>query len=265
MAAAHADSFVQAGSPAPDMRLVCFPHAGGAPSAFRGWADQLPTGIGLLTACYPGRHNRFIDPHPASLEELADELADALQPYLDTPVALFGHSMGAALAYEVALRLEQRHGVGPLRLFVSGHPAPQLAREAGTDHQDAEALISHVNRLGSATAGLLDIPELREIALATLSADYGLIETYRPPAPAAVGCPVVGYVGDQDHDCPPDDVRAWAQLSSGRFEFRSFPGNHFYLEEHEAELVRQVVGHLQDDLRLRRVLGATPVGGGRAR
>ena len=121
----------------PRLRLVCFPHAGGTPAAFRGWADRLPPEVELLIACYPGRHNRFADPLWTRMEPLADEAAAALLRLPDVPTALFGHSMGAAVAYEAAVRL-QAAGRPPLRLFVSGHPAPHRERPVGVDYADTD-------------------------------------------------------------------------------------------------------------------------------
>jgi pyochelin biosynthetic protein PchC len=254
MAPAHADSFVRTGrNTDPELRLVCFPHAGGAPSTFRTWADRLPDGVELLSVCYPGRHNRFTEPNLSRMDALADQLAEALLPELDTPVALFGHSMGAAVAYEVTVRLEQRYGISPVRLFVSGRPAPRRPRAADSGHTDTDAPLDRVNQLGNELVELLDVPELLDCAIATLWEDYELVETSQPPAPTRVSCPMVGYVGEQDTDCPPEEVRAWAELTEDDYEFRSFPGGHFYLEQREPELVADLVGQLQ---------GAT-AGGGR--
>ncbi|HGP4332947.1 TPA: pyochelin biosynthesis editing thioesterase PchC, partial [Pseudomonas aeruginosa] len=104
-------------TPMPHLRLACFPHAGGSASFFRSWSERLPPDIDLLALQYPGREDRFNEAPATRLEDLADGAALALRDFADAPLALFGHSLGAALAYETALRLESAGA--PLRhLFV---------------------------------------------------------------------------------------------------------------------------------------------------
>lgn len=244
----------------PDLRLVCFVHAGGVPSFFNGWPGHLPQGIELLAACYPGRQDRFGEPYAETLEELASQAVDALAPYLDVPLAFFGHSMGAAVAYEAARQLDARHSVQPVRLFLSGHPAPhrrQDTKGSVLHREDDTTLLAEVRRLGLSSSEVMEHPELLEIALPTLRADFRLVETYTPP-PAKVRSPVVAYAGDQDTDCPPETMRAWSELTTAAFEFRAFPGGHFYLETREAQLLRHITGHLWDDIRLARVVRVAP-------
>ncbi|MEU5956283.1 alpha/beta fold hydrolase [Streptomyces sp. NPDC047525] len=244
----------------PDLRLVCFPHAGGTPNSFRGWAQRLPAGTGVLAVCYPGRHKRLADPLVHGMEDMADRISEALLPYADTPLAFFGHSMGAGIAYEVALRLEQRAGVRPLRLFVSAFRAPHV-RVASDAPADDSTLVEELRALGSSSMAALDHPDVLRLVLPTLRADMGLVAAYGSRPADRVGCPLVAYAGDQDRGCGPDTMRAWSQLTAARFEQRTFAGGHFYLEPREAELLADLSGHIGDDLRLWHALAAT--GGGR--
>lgn len=227
---------------APSVRLVCFPHAGGTATFFRTWADRLP-GVEVLAIRYAGRQDRLTDPFPASLAVLADEVTAALEPLLDTPLALFGHSMGALLAFEVAGRLEERHGVSPARLLVSGRPAPHRAEPTAYHLAGDAALLAEVERLGNPDPLVFADPDLRELVLPALRDDYRLLETHGF-ARRRVRAGIVAYGGDRDPACGVRALPAWAELTAGGFAQRVFPGDHFYLVPCEPALVADVAGRL---------------------
>jgi pyochelin biosynthetic protein PchC len=152
--------------------------------------------------------------------------------------------MGACVAYELALRLEAR-GIVPEHLLVSAHAAPQHAARTALHSADDETLITRVRNLGDLHSEAYDIPELRDLLLPALRADYRLIESYRSPHPAPVKAPITAYVGQDDQSCVLDQALAWSDLAaSGSFELRSFPGDHFYLVAQENEVVADVAARL---------------------
>ncbi|MFD3471849.1 thioesterase II family protein [Streptomyces sp. NPDC058682] len=241
----------------PRLRLVCFPHAGGTPTAYRTWARRLPEDVEVLATCYPGRQDRYGEPFAESIHELADGITDALAPLLDTPLSLFGHSMGAAVAHEVALRLHDRYGFRPERLFVSGAEAPHRRERTDLLHTlDDESFLDAIRQLGSASLATIEDEALLALVLPAIKADYRLVETYRPASTAKTRSPVVAYVGDQDDNCGIESVRAWSETTAAGFELRVFPGDHFYLEPRERELLAHLAGHLRADMRLREALGS---------
>ncbi|MGW1901808.1 thioesterase II family protein [Streptomyces hirsutus] len=228
----------------PRLRLLCFPHAGGTAQLFHGWPALLPADVEVLAVRYPGRQDRLAEPCIESMAAMADAVATALRPWLDRPLALFGHSMGACVAYEVALRLETR-GTGPAHLMVSAHEAPQRAERAALHEADDATLINHVRRLGDMHSEAYDIPELRDLLLPALRSDYRLIESYHPTHPTPVKAPLAAYVGQDDTSCALDGVRAWSDLTTpGSFDLRAFPGDHFYLVPRQADVVADVAARL---------------------
>ncbi|MEU8622524.1 alpha/beta fold hydrolase [Streptomyces sp. NPDC048623] len=226
----------------PRLRLVCLPHAGGTAGAFYGWAAALPADVELVAVQYPGRQDRFAEPCLRDMDELADAVAQALLPLLDRPVALFGHSMGAALAYEVTLRLEARFRARPRQLFVSGHMSPTRPRDRRRDlHlRDDAAMVAGLTELGGMDEAVTADPELLALLMPSFRADLRLIETYRPGAARPVTVPVTAYTGDADPGVPLPDVAAWAELAAGEFAMRVFPGGHFYLVDRETEVVADI-------------------------
>ncbi|MFC7986950.1 thioesterase II family protein [Streptomyces sp. NPDC057336] len=234
------------GALAPRVRLVCFPHAGGNARLFHGWASRLPADVELLAVRYPGRQERMDEPCVETMDELAGRISEALAPLHDLPLVLFGHSMGAAVAYEVALRLEDpaADGAGPALLLLSGRAAPHVTRPTALHRAADDVLVAGVTRLGTLGGDAYAVPELRELLLPVLRADYRLIEAYDRKRPPVLRAPMVAYLGDRDPGVTRPGVEAWSELTGGDFTVRSFPGDHFYLAPREAELTADIAERL---------------------
>ncbi|MEV6753067.1 alpha/beta fold hydrolase [Streptomyces sp. NPDC051214] len=214
-------------------RLVCFPHAGGSASYFHGLTQRLAPDVDVLSVQYPGRQDRSAEPSQQSVTDLADQAYEALKPWTGKPLALFGHSMGAIVAFEVALRLAA-DGTVPLRLFPSGRRAPSRFREENVHLRDDDALLREVASLAGTDSALLADPDVRRMILPSLRADYRAIETYRHTGGKRLDCPVLALAGADDPKAPLDDVRAWGEHTTQGFGLEVFPGGHFYLNDETA-------------------------------
>lgn len=219
--------------------LVCLPHAGGSASFFRSWLAHLPDDIDLLAVQYPGREERFNEPRIACLATLAGHIAQALLALPAKTLLLFGHSMGAALAYEVGLRLEMA-GRGAAHVFVSAHPPPQRQPFSNLHRQDDAALIADILRQDAGAAGLWDDPQVRALFLPTLRSDYQAIETWRPERLQPLTAPIDVLLALEDKEVSHDQAQAWAELTRHTPDISLFEGNHFYLKQQP----RQVIDHL---------------------
>ncbi|MDG4834252.1 alpha/beta fold hydrolase [Solwaraspora sp. WMMD1047] len=212
--------------PVPGARftLVCLPHAGGNATAFRGWPAFLPADVALAAACYPGRLNRYLEPAARTIAELAGLVAEAVID-LPGPVVIFGHSMGAVVAYEVTARLEAA-GRPPRLLVISGREAPHLADRAPGPTHDAD-MLARFHALGGIPDEALDDAELRELVLAPLRADVALLDAHAAAPAPPVRTPIVAYLGVDDPGCTPAQIDGWSALTTGRFRRRLLTGDHF--------------------------------------
>ncbi|QFG20263.1 thioesterase II family protein [Actinomadura sp. WMMB 499] len=228
----------------PPRRLICFPHAGGSASFYFPFARELAGVCELLAVQYPGRQDRRAEPACTDLEVLADRVHAALPRDSGTPTALFGHSMGAVLAYEVARRLE-RDGAGPAALIVSGRRAPAARRHEDVHRRGDDLLLAEVAGLSGTAPALLEDEELRRLILPPLRADYRAVETYRHRSGPPLGCPISVLTGDRDPRVSPAEAEAWRGHTDADFRLRTFPGGHFYLNERRAEVAAAIAADLR--------------------
>lgn len=188
------------------------------------WREALPPEVDLVLVQLPGREARIAEPPAATMQEVVDALADALPT--DLPLAYFGHSLGALVAYETARR------VPPLHLFASGHRAPDdpAARPPVHDASDAR-LDDELRRLGGTPPEVMRNAELMALVRPAFRADLALRAAYRcepgPPLP----CGISALGGRDDPDVPPESLEGWRRHARGTFETRVFDGGHFYLHE----------------------------------
>lgn len=219
------------------VRLVCLPFAGGSASYFRPLALSLAPDIEVLAVQLPGRQDRRLEPVLTDLHIIADRIFEALSPWGDMPLAVFGHSMGAAVGFELVRRFERQGLTAPALLVVSARSAPSLATGRAVHRLDEEGIFAEVAALGGTDPSVFTDPELRAMALPALRGDYQAVEEYRAPVEGAVvGVPVIALAGDADPRVAVGDVAAWGKHTDSAFRLEVFSGGHFYLSDHITEV-----------------------------
>lgn len=226
------DHWVRRFHPNPEARLqlVCFPHAGGSASFYFPLSELLAPQVDTAAVQYPGRMDRRDAPLIDDLSQLADLATAALLPLTNRPFALFGHSMGAVLAFETARRL-QAHGISPVALVVSGRRSPTRQRPEGNHRGSDTELIAEITRLSGTSATILNNEHFMRMLLPVIRNDYKAIETYRYEPGPPLTAPLVAHTGTDDTKAPLADVRAWSDVTTGPFTLHTHPGGHFYLTE----------------------------------
>lgn len=238
----RADRWLAAGPwPRAGFRLFCFAHAGGGASLFREWNGALGDRVGVCPIQLPGRESRFREPAFTRLGPLVEALVEALSPHLDRPFALFGHSLGALVAFELARRLRREGLFEPSQLIVSGSRAPQLPRTEPDVHRLSDAAFrAELRRLDGTPVELLENDELMDLLLPSLRADFALFETYAYTAGSPLSCPISALGGRDDPTVEHAELEAWRAQTTGRFRLRIFPGNHFFVRSGRALVLEEL-------------------------
>lgn len=233
----------------PQLRLICFPQGGGGPQAYCEWARQLPDWIEVGGVALPGRGARLREPPITDMATMRRAIADELVGDLDRPFALFGHSAGALLAFEVAFELQARRAPLPLRVFLSGYASPGVAARAEPlfDKPDEELLRFLGAIRPEAPPAALD-RELRNLLLQAVRADFRLAETHVVPPNAALMAPLCVLGGDRDTTVPAEHLSGWREHAGSGYTERLFPGGHFYTETARPELLSYLTETLRSDL-----------------
>jgi medium-chain acyl-[acyl-carrier-protein] hydrolase len=226
----------QAGKP----RLFCFPYAGAGALAYRTWIAALSPVVSVCPVRLPGRETRIHEEPIADMAALVNALEAAITPYLDRPFAFFGHSMGAAIAFELARSLRRHGKTLPIALYVSGARAPQFRLHwtpppAPDDRQLLQQLLP---------AELLDNPHVMEYALPVLRADTTLYRRYVYAAEAPLPLPIFAYGGHSDPNVSPEHIEAWREQTTSAFLRREFEGGHFFIHSAGDEFLRTLLADL---------------------
>lgn len=221
-------------------RLVCFPHAGGAASVYAPLARQLSGELDVVAVQYPGRQDRRAEKPADGIVDLAERIADRLIDAQGRPCALFGHSMGAVVAYEAARILRRRSATEPIRLFLSGRGAPTPRPSRHDSFRDDQEILAAVRGLGGTDASVLDDPELVDMVLPALRADYGALASYAWQPGPALDSPITVFVGDADPVVPVQGVHGWAAETTAHSDVQVFDGGHFYLSERLGEVAAAI-------------------------
>lgn len=234
--------------PAAQLRLVCFPQAGAGASVFHGWAQRLPESIELVAVQYPGRQDRRHEEPFADLEALAAAAAQALQPLFDRPVAFFGHSLGAIVAFEVARRLQPRFPTPLERFIVSARRSPAQRAANTYDFSRDEDLRHYLSRLGNGAMVLRD-QELWGLLVPALRADLLMSQRYRYAGGAPLTCPLILVAAGEDRGCTIEDMRGWSGYTISSTQEYVIGGDHYYVDTPPAELFAILAGAASREFR----------------
>ncbi|WP_405145714.1 alpha/beta fold hydrolase [Nocardia salmonicida] len=227
-------------------RLTCFPPGGGSATFYRELARHIGPDVDVTAVQYPGRQDRLGDPMITDLHLLADRIAADIARRPAATRSLFGHSMGATVAYETALRLAAA-GQPVRALVVSGRPAPEFVETARLHQASDAALIDDLERLANDPAPvrlLRTEPGLADLVLPAVRADYQAVETYRHRPGPLLSCPVVALVSTEDPTTTVAQAEQWRAVTSGPFSMRTFGGGHFYLDAQHAAVAQEITQHV---------------------
>jgi len=226
-------------NPQANLRLFCFPYAGGSALIFRPWSDRLPPYVEVCPIELPGRGRRLREPPLSQLNPLIQALAHALLPYLDKPFAFFGHSMGGLVSFELTRQLRRAYGLSPTHLFVSGRRAPQIpAREPPIHLLPDSLFLEELRQLNGTPDEVLANKELMQLLLPILRADFTALETYVYAPEPRLNCPLVIFGGLQDREVSCDALEAWREQTNAAFSLQMLPGDHFFLHSAQSLLLR---------------------------
>lgn len=227
------------------IRVFCFPYAGGTTHTYRSWQGLLPESIDVAPVQLPGRGQRLSEPPFQRLPELVEVLAHELVPHLNKPFAFFGHSMGALISFELARWLRKNHKTMPAHLFLSGRRAPQLSElEEPTWDLPEREFVERVRQLNGTTQDVLDHPELMQLMIPLLRADFAVCETYRYQVGPPLECPVTVFGGFDDVEVRYEHLEPWREQTVSAFRLHMFQGDHFFVQTAQAEMVQIVAAEL---------------------
>jgi medium-chain acyl-[acyl-carrier-protein] hydrolase len=214
---------------AAERRLFCLPGAGGSAATFRGWSARLPSEIEVVGVQLPGRGHLVAEPPYRGMRPLVIDLAAAMTGLLDRPFMLFGHSMGALVAFELARELRRVDAVTPIALFAAACPAPQLPRRQKPLHAlPSTQLWAEIRRLGGTPDPVLQSEDLMAMLEPALRADLAICETYEYLDDRPLDCPLTVIAGADDDDVSAAELEAWRTQTSSSFRVEMLRGGHFF-------------------------------------
>ncbi|GAA3728889.1 alpha/beta fold hydrolase [Plantactinospora mayteni] len=233
------------GSDRPGLRLICLPYAGAGAAVFREWRLPDELGADVWAVQLPGRESRFREPAPRRVQPVVDALAGELHPLLDRPYALFGHSMGALLAFELCRRLRRDGAPQPVRLLVSAYRAPHLPawRPAVSTLPQPQLLTRLAEMAGQSRSAVMD-PDLLTALTPMLRADFELCETYRYVPDDPLDMLITCFAAVDDPEVRVDEMLGWQRHSTMDSQLHPYSGGHLFLLDHRASVLSRIAMEL---------------------
>jgi len=227
------------------VRLFCFPYAGGNAGSFRAWQNLLPSFVQVSPVQPPGRGERLSEPAFNHLPDMIEALGSSLLPFLNKPFAFFGHSMGALIVLEFTRWLRRTNNPLPIRLFISGRRAPQFPEEEPPSYDLPEPeFIERLRELNGTPQEVLAHPELMQLMIPLLRADFSVCETYQYTVEPPLNCPITVFGGLGDIEVQREKLVPWREHTTSSFSLHIFPGDHFFIHSAQNEISRVIAQQL---------------------
>ena len=222
----------------PALRVFCFPYAGGSASLFREWPKAMPSNVELLALQLPARGGRLFEEPFKRVDDLVQVVIETVLPLLDIPFVLFGYSLGALLAFEVARTLQVQLQRIPEKVFVAACQAPQTMGSRIRRHQMSEGdLVNELKRLNGTPPEILENESMLRCFLPALRADFEMIDTYIYKPLAQLQCSIRAFGGTRDR-ISIEHLRGWSEQSSSGYSMDMIEGDHFFIKHSSEELLR---------------------------
>jgi surfactin synthase thioesterase subunit len=219
---------------------IVFPHAGGAAAAYRKFAMALSDcGVDTYIVQYPRRGDRLADPAPDTIGDLAVEMLESADWSRLGPIRLFGHCMGALVAFEFA-RLAEERGIAVRELWASASQAPSTVAGSRPAPTTDEELVADIVDLGGTDARLLDDDDFLGLLLPAVRADYQAFNRYSCDRNVRIGAEIHAVGGRSDHRVSAESLRQWEIHTASAFTFTLFDGGHFYVDQQIADVAELV-------------------------
>lgn len=213
------------------IRVICFHYAGGSPAAFYSWVNNFPNNLELAALQLPGRATRFTEPLLSNMDLVINHVFNEFKKHLDKPYILFGHSVGALIAYELTRKLQNESLPVAKHLIASGSRAPHIPfRRKQISHLSHAAFKNELLNYNGTPPEVLENEELQNLFFPILRADFSISETYHYYPGKPIPCDITALSGNKDSLVSEDDIQAWQQHTSASFRHISLPGDHFFIK-----------------------------------
>ena len=237
-------------NPNADLKLFCFPYAGGSAATYMSWAKSLPANAELIPVQLPGRANRLFEPAYSNMDSLISELLNEIEPMLNQPYILFGHSLGSRVAFELMAQCKKSGLPIPEHFIASGSRGPQnCSFEKPIHHLSNEDFILKLMELNGTPKEVLENEELMTLCLPLLRADFELAHTYSYTSNEKFNCAVSILGGEEDHDITRCDLLSWGDFFSQSQKLHFLPGDHFFIESDKQQVLKIVNSIINETLK----------------